>query len=418
MDDRPQMTESQLAPALAPALTPVPRRQSLFNVGYAAFTLTALVGVLFPLLTERYSLPVIVLVILIGLAYIALGTVGFAHVSETCVPREITLYLCTQTLLAGAALVIGQSGGFWLFLMPLVSHAAILLPRLLSAIFAAAITVGFALLTAANDGLKAVMLTATQIGVGVFFTYAFSIMLVRSERERSVMARLAAELRVANQKLSDYAAQVEELAITRERNRVAREIHDSLGHYLTVANVQLEAARVLFDSDPTRAKDALTKAQTLTKGGLNEVRRSVAALRSSPLDNRSLPVALRDLAQEGQSSGLIIQFSIEGAAQPLGTQIDLTLFRVVQEGLTNVRKHSTATQVDMLLRYSPNNALVQVQDDGQRRDDLAQPSGFGLTGLRERVHLLAGELLAEATIQGFLLRATIPYDQNQTLAGR
>ena len=128
--------------------------------------------------------------------------------------------------------------------------------------------------------------TAIQTGLGILVALIFIIIFTRiTAREyiaRQEVERLARELQDANQKLRVYAVQAEELAISQERNRLAREIHDSLGHYLTVVNVQLEAAKTVLAQDPEPALSAIEKAQTLTKNSLADVRRSVAALRASP----------------------------------------------------------------------------------------------------------------------------------------
>src|SRR6185369_12887105 len=121
-------------------------------------------------------------------------------------------------------------------------------------------------------------------------------------------ARGRTALAEANQQLRDHAAQVEELASTKERNRLAREIHDSLGHYLTVVNVQIGAAQAILEQDRPRALDHLSKAQALTQEGLAEVRHSVAALRASPTESGPLPEALAKLAEQWNAAGLSTRF--------------------------------------------------------------------------------------------------------------
>jgi signal transduction histidine kinase len=167
-----------------------------------------------------------------------------------------------------------------------------------------------------------------------------------SERE----ARTA--LAEANQRLRDHAAQVEELATTKERNRLAREIHDSLGHYLTVINVQIGAAQAILERDRPRALDHLSKAQALTQEGLAEVRHSVAALRASPIEGRPLPIALGALAEQWNAAGLRTELMVAGTIRTLSPQINRALYRAAQEALTNVGKHALATRVDVRLDYA------------------------------------------------------------------
>jgi signal transduction histidine kinase len=204
--------------------------------------------------------------------------------------------------------------------------------------------------------------------------------------------------------------QVEELATAKERNRLAREIHDSLGHYLTVINVQIEAARAVIGNDPPRALDALRKAQSLAQEGLADVRRSVAALRASPTEDRPLPEALAALAAENRASGLLTELAVTGAPRPLPPQTELTLYRAMQEGLTNIRKHARAARVDITLDYGDNERVrLVVHDNGVGDSPDGRPGGYGLLGVRERTHLLGGEVrIRSAEGQGFTLEVELP----------
>ena len=243
---------------------------------------------------------------------------------------------------------------------------------------------------------------------GLVFVTIFTQLAVNATKAQAEVQRLATELEKANQKLRQYAIQVEELATTKERNRLAREIHDSLGHYLTVINIQLEAARVVIGTDPSLALEALGKAQTLTKEGLGEVRHSVAALRASPLETSSLVEAIARLVQESCNAGIITEFKLEGEATKLSSPLELTLYRAAQEGLTNMRKHSLASQADLALDYSDSSKVrLLISDNGQGTDEME--GGFGLLGLRERVQLLNGTtLLRSAPGQGFHLELELP----------
>lgn len=217
-----------------------------------------------------------------------------------------------------------------------------------------------------------------------------------------------AELDEVNRQLRQYAAQVEELATVKERNRLAREIHDGLGHYLTAINVQIEAARAVMDGDRPRALDALHKAQTLTQEGLAEVRRSVAALRASPTESRPLPEAVAVLVEECRAAGIATELVVNGEARPLPPQAELTLYRAAQEGLTNVRKHAHVSSASVRLDYRGDGSVrLTVQDDGVGSDEAS--GGFGLLGVRERVQLLGGKVdIRTAPGQGFTLEVEVP----------
>ncbi len=215
-------------------------------------------------------------------------------------------------------------------------------------------------------------------------------------------------LNETNRKLTEYAAQVEELAISKERNRLAREIHDSIGHYLTAINMQIEAARAIMESDPARAQQALGKAQTLTKDGLAEIRRSVSALRVNPTDNRPLHEAIELLVEEHRASGLDVSYQIEGTIRPVSAQVEITLYRIAQEGLTNIRKHAQATHADLILKYlDEQRVYLKINDNGS--GSAAKGTGFGLLGIQERLKAIGGTLnIQTGKGQGFTLQAEIP----------
>jgi signal transduction histidine kinase len=216
-------------------------------------------------------------------------------------------------------------------------------------------------------------------------------------------------LEAANRKLAEYATQVDELATMRERNRLAREIHDNLGHYLTVVNTQIEAARALAISDPPRHDALLERAQALTKEGLAEVRRSVAALRAAPIEARPLHEAIQQLVEEQRAAGLTIQYTVEGTAQPAGAPIEMALYRAAQEGLTNIRKHARATCADVQLAYTTGRVLLRLHDDGVGSGDNDGAGGFGLMGVQERVKLLGGTFAIDsARGAGFTLQVEVP----------
>jgi signal transduction histidine kinase len=244
----------------------------------------------------------------------------------------------------------------------------------------------------------------------IFFVAIFTRLAVRERQARQEVELLAVELQMANHKLSEYAARVEELAIIQERNRMAREIHDSLGHYLTVVNVQIGAAQAVMEKHPARALDALQKAQKLTQEGLREVRHSVAALRETA-EERPLPTQLDDLAAETTAAGLPTSLAVVGEPRLLPHPITRTLYRATQEALTNARKHSAATAVTCQLDYTNEKAIaLTVQDNGRGSAD--PTGGYGLLGLRERVQLLGGEVAIEtAEGAGFTVWVTLATEE-------
>lgn len=220
------------------------------------------------------------------------------------------------------------------------------------------------------------------------------------------------ELHTAHEQLQALHRRAREAAVAEERNRLAREIHDTLAHYLTVINLQLEAAEKLGDA-PGRAGEQVQRARRLTLECLQEVRRSVAALRASTLDELSLPAALERLVAEfARGTGIDVQLELRIAEdERLPPEVALALYRVAQEGLTNVHRHARAGHVRIALARHGGEFELVVQDDGvgPERADTNGEGGFGLLGLRERVELLGGRLgFGSGPSGGGRLAVTLP----------
>ena len=197
----------------------------------------------------------------------------------------------------------------------------------------------------------------------------------------------------ANDQLRNYALRVESLAMEQERNRIAREIHDSLGHSLTALNLQIEGALKLATVRPEKSQEFLKEAKRLGSTALQDVRQSVAAMRVNPLKDKPLEEAIATLTQNFHRTTQInptvhIQMDTD---PPL--EISTTLYRIVQESLTNIFKHAEATTVDIHLESNPSGLSLTVQDNGKGFDRAAsQRSGFGLQGMEERILALKGSL--------------------------
>jgi signal transduction histidine kinase len=328
-------------------------------------------------------------------------------------PRPFWLALffaiCLLLLIGGQAL-LQTIVGAWLASMPLVAMAVTRLSPLWRWPVYLGVLAGLTVPVAFRFGPEAAVNVGVSFVPAIVFVVIFVRLLVRSEEARRTAEGLAGKLEAANRQLALYVTQAEELATSKERNRLAREIHDSLGHYLTVINVQLEAARAVMAADPARALDALVKAQTLAREGLGAVRQSVAALRESPLSQRSLAEAIATLVEESNSAGILSELVVQGAWRPLDAKSELALYRAAQEGLTNVRKHARASRVDLLLDFShPAKVRLVIQDNGVGAAAQGANGGFGLVGIRERVSLLGGELqMATAPGEGYRLAVELP----------
>jgi signal transduction histidine kinase len=350
----------------------------------------------------------LILGVAFGLIYLLIGLNDRVFYERLPSGWAEALFFSVQcALILGIGLMLGV-GGSWLMAIPLVGYAVeSLQPRQRWAVYVAVVVCAILPLGLRQGNWISAGVNSVTVGTAVAFVAVFAQMRLNEQQARERVEQLMVELERANTQLAAYATQAEELAMTQERNRLAREIHDSLGHTLTIVNVQIEAAKVVMDSDPDGALDAINKAQELAKKGLTQVRESVAALRESPVSNRPLGEAIATLIEEAQSSGIITEFKINGESQALEHKVALALYRAAQEGLTNVRRHARASRVDILLDFQPSEVRLEVKDNGVGAGETS--GGFGLLGIRERMQLLGGKLEISSGIgKGFCLTASVP----------
>lgn len=263
------------------------------------------------------------------------------------------------------------------------------------------------------DDIASLLYLAIVLASWVLMTGAIS-----KEREsRSRAERLLRELEASHQQLKTYAGQVAELATAEERNRLARDIHDGLGHYLTAISIQLEKALAFRERNPQEAEQAIRDAKRSARQALQDVRQSVAALHSTqPVF--SFTAALSDLANNMQTGRLVVELHINGQEVGFSKLTLMTLYRAVQEGLTNVQKHSNASRVTIQADLGEHNVCVSLGDNGcgfdpaiLERSLTGQDDHFGLRGMRERLELVGGSIgLESAPGRGTCLVITAPKD--------
>ncbi len=226
----------------------------------------------------------------------------------------------------------------------------------------------------------------------------------RAERLLRQLEESNAELERAHKQLQAYAVEVEELTIVRERTRLAREIHDILGHHLSILNIQLETICKLQERDPARAASEIAEARRVAAQAMQEVRNAVAALRPTSIATMGLTTALEQLGKEFERSAphTALTLDCETELPQLPPDISLALYRAAQEALTNIRKHAHATKVLVRLRYEDGMIELLALDNGlgASKSDVQQSNGFGLIGLRERIELLGGQVTYGAAEQG------------------
>lgn len=257
--------------------------------------------------------------------------------------------------------------------------------------------------------LLAIKNACESLNIVLFVLYL--VLLVQSKHhEKERIASLNKQLEEANVRLRAYALEAERTAETRERNRLAREIHDTLGHTLTGIVAGLDACIVLVDAVPAAAKKQLEKIRETARHGIVDVRRSVKKLRPDDLEKMPLQQAVRKVVAEfSASSGVEIHLVELGWPEKLREDEEEVIYRIVQEGITNARRHGKATKVTVTCGLEPGRFYIIITDNGE---GCAEPKqGFGLRHMEERLELLHGRLRYWSD-KGFTLEATIPMGKN------
>jgi signal transduction histidine kinase len=248
--------------------------------------------------------------------------------------------------------------------------------------------------------------TAVTFGLALLFILLLVNALLAERQSRE-------KLLLANDQLRQYALRIEDQATLQERNRIAREIHDALGHALTAQSIQLENALLFLPPNSEKTESFLREAKQLGSRALQEVRRSIATLRSNPLQGQSLETAILRAVDEFHSATGIAPSCQIHLIQPMPTEISTAVYRIVQESLTNIYKHSAASRVTIMLHDDRTMLKLQIIDNGQGFDPAGNTTGFGLQGMRERAAALGGQfVLTSQPQQGCQISLTIPLPQS------
>ncbi|MEG4105888.1 sensor histidine kinase [Microcoleus sp. S13_C5] len=226
-------------------------------------------------------------------------------------------------------------------------------------------------------------------------TLVFALLLINAliaERQSREQLEIAHDkLAITHEQLRHYALRIEDQATLQERNRIAREIHDGLGHTLAAQTIQLNNALLFWKSEDEKALEFLKQAKQLGSEALLEIRKSVSVLRSNPLQGLSLESAIDKLLQDFQRMTAIEVSNSIRLPVLLSQEINTTLYRIVQESLTNIHKHADATMVTVGLQQHAGQIYLSIADNGKGFDPAQNTTGFGLQGMRERVAAAGGQ---------------------------
>jgi signal transduction histidine kinase len=333
----------------------------------------------------------------LGVLLCLLGLFGATVVLGRLTGPRIDLVALGAMILSSSALVWLQPAGAGMAgLFVAASFAAMRLPEQRSialVLIAGAMFVPAAIHAHRSGG----MIAGTELGIAAFY----------------LLARFARDAAQAHQQTRQLLVRLEasrnaeaEAAALRERSRLARDMHDVLAHSLSGLMLQLEGARMLSSQAQANGQlpDALDRAHHLARAGLEEARRAIAALRDEDLPG---PDRLEQLVADFErDSSIPTSLETSGEARHLDSETSLTVYRVAQEALTNVRKHAKPDRVELHLTYATDGTRLTIHD---RAEQPSQPTvasrlpsgGYGLTGMRERAELLGGTLGAEPTADGY-----------------
>ncbi|NEQ30737.1 MAG: sensor histidine kinase [Leptolyngbya sp. SIO4C5] len=257
------------------------------------------------------------------------------------------------------------------------------------------------------ESLRSVLLglalnTALLFGLVLGFVLLLVGAVIAESRSRQ-------QLSEANHRLRQYALLIENQATLQERNRIAREIHDSVGHSLVAQSIQLENVAMLLPQKTGPLADHLDKSRQLGREALQHVRQSVATLRHHPLQGKALAVAIASLLQEFQHNCAIpVEAKVQIEVEP-SPEVATALYRIVQEALTNISKHSQADRVQLSLCDRPGDLKLDIEDNGQGFDPSQNTTGFGLQSMRERTTALGGSFyLHSQPEQGCQIQVVMP----------
>ena len=240
--------------------------------------------------------------------------------------------------------------------------------------------------------------TVTIIALGVGW-------LLTRQREQNVA------LAVANRRLAQSASTMEQLAASQERNRLARELHDTLAHSLSGVTVQLEAVQALWEVNLMGARQILDQALQSTRSGLTEVRRALQSLRASPLEDLGLTLAVSDLAESvAARANLKLDLEVENHWENIHPEVEQCIYRVAQEALTNIARHADARSIRVALMRENAGLTLTISDDGCGFDPATvNGAHYGLKGLGERAEMVGAALRVESGLQqGTTVQLIVP----------
>ncbi len=359
-----------------------------------------------------------------------------AYLSLPCLQRRMgSAYLPVGIILAASSLILERlftpSPAIWLWqpdpffyvLLILVAWQYDFRAVLLFTLGTSAVEIGLNLLIPQQivilDQFEGITNQMITLGSLVLRTFSFLIIGFVITRLVSAQRRQRKALAEANLKLVQHAAAVEQLTISRERNRLSRELHDTLAHTLSALVVQIDAVMAVWEPIPARAGEMLEGMLETSRRGLDETRRSLRALRAAPLEDMGLALALSSLAEDfAARNGMSLELNVPEDMNSLSPEIEHGFYRVAQEALENVVQHAGAKQVRVRLEKNDHSLILTVADDGRGFDTEREATEhqLGLQGMYERAELIGAKLeVTSAMEEGTLVRLSKENDSGSSV---
>ncbi len=262
--------------------------------------------------------------------------------------------------------------------------------------------------------IKPIIINSKEI-VGRIITLnditTYKNLLNENNRKNIELQRVNEELSLMNEQLKQSALTVEELAVEKERNRIARDVHDTLGHTMAVLITLLNVSSITCRNDPEKTHEQLKEATAIAKEGLKELRRSISGIKNERLEQNSLIDSLKDMIKQYEVSGIKVELIIEGVSRDCEIENKDTIFRLCQEALTNSLRHGKAKHSTIILKLTEGHLKVLITDDGIGCTEIQK--GYGLTGMEQRITDACGTVrFGSDGEKGFNIYAEIPAESS------
>jgi signal transduction histidine kinase len=317
-------------------------------------------------------------------------------------PLYINIFIFIETLIILIPIFLNFNWGVFPYLFFMLSVISMVKLPLINGIFWIIVfTLISFIIYSIQGGLYFGLIYSLIYGVGSFFFGGFGYALKISIESKEKSEKLLQELKETNEKLKEYTKKVQELTILEERNRLSREMHDSIGHHLVTVSIELEILKKILFENPDEAKKLIEVVKNEISKSLEDLRNVVKTLRKPVELELTINESLKNLINSFTSiKNIKANLEIGENILDLKEDYKLTILRVCQEALTNIEKHSNATEIWVKLKKEDNNLILTVEDNGVGFPNEIKEGSFGLIGIKERANIFNGRFLYENRKEG------------------